>query len=361
MAAAALTPDTVSWLLAVISSGTGGRPRLPPDTAPEDPQALLEAITRHGVAGLALRQAARFPALHPLLPPLRHRQADNVAWAFASVSHLAVIAAAFAREDIPWCTLKGIPLALQHYGDLAARRVGDIDLLVPRRQVEAAHEALRTCGWHLAVGTTPIRRRGLIPHGWHEQRYVGRDGMTLELHHRLHPNPHLLDLSTTTLMDGRRELTIGNTRVPVLDPVMELLYLSTHGSRHGWHRLLWVCDIAAIASRASPQLLDTAHREAAKLGVLEPLAQGLLLAEILLGLRAPEWAQIPETHPTRRRRLLGFAKETLWCARDARDNPVQRRQSSLLNALSQRMDPKFWAWEFLLRARHELRYRSASP
>ena len=356
MTANALTQDIASWLLAL--SVPGARRHLPSE-ALVHPDALLDALTRHGVASIALCHLGNFPELHALEPALRAAQASNVAWALTSVECIAGVSRSFAAAAVPWCVLKGVPLALRHYGDLAARRVGDIDILVAPLQVRAADRALHGLGW---------RRVGLgadeplpPPRYWHEQRYAGPGGMTLELHHRLHPNPHLLAVPTAQLLDRTEGLDIGGVRVPVLDPVTELLYLSTHGSRHAWYRLLWVCDIAVIAAKAAPDFLDETHRVAVRLGLRHPLAQALLLAERLLATPAPAWAQALSGRSRRQRWLLTFAQESLWCARDALGNPTNRAGSSLLSALCQRVSMRFWAWELTLRARHEWRALAATP
>jgi hypothetical protein len=88
----------------------------------------------------------------------------------------------------------------------------------------------------------------------------------------------------------------------------------------------------------------------------------VVLADTLRGVGARAWAQRLGQSAPRQRRLVAFAEETLWCARDAGDNPIERTRSSLLNALDQRMGLRFWLWELVLRARHEWRQRQqASP
>lgn len=345
--------DTVSWLLTLSTS-----PHCTPSDArgampPVDIQLLLDALLRHGVMPLAFDRAHRFPELTPLQEPLRAAQAVNVGRALASVADITATGVAFDAAGIPWCVLKGVPMALRHYGDLAARQVGDIDILVSPGDTAAADDALRHGGWK-RQGTgqdTPLPP----PRHWHEQHYVGPTGLILELHHRLHPNPHLLDIPTGDLLARTDTLVLGGVTVPVLDRVTELLYLSTHGCRHGWFRLLWVCDIAAVTQTASPAFLETARQAAVRLGVLLPLAQALSLADRLLGVTAPSWVHALHTRSARQRRLIAFALETLWCARNASGNPIRRTRSSLLMALVQRASLRFWAWELLLRAQHEYR------
>ena len=351
MTAAALDADTVSWLLAVSAPAgcCGATSTRPP--RPRQAHILLNALIRHGVATAALRRLPQFPALHGLETALRDAHADNVRRALTGAQRLTEIAIALSAQNIDWCVLKGIPLALRHYGDVAARQVGDIDVLVAPHQTAAADRALRDTGW---------QRQGAEnkpdlppPRHWHEQRYVRPDGSTLELHHRLHPNPHLLAIPTDRLCAGAERVMLGEAAIPVLDATTELLYLSTHGCRHGWFRLMWVCDIAAVVTCAAPAALEDTRRAAHRLGLLQPLAQALRLANTLLGAAVPPWVAALHASSRRQRQLITFAIDTLWSARDAHGNPTQRARSSLFPALYQRAHLPFWAWELALRARHE--------
>lgn len=348
-----LALDTVAWLLALCALPHPGVARVRPPSPPPGDHDLMDAVQRHRVAPLALRQVSQLPAMRGLEPPLLAAQAGNARRALASVARLAAIGDAFARANVPWCVLKGVPLARRHYGDIAARHVGDIDLLVAPDRVTEADAALRSIGW---------RRFGLPPdaplpplHAWHEQHYVDGSELSLELHHRPHPNPHLLPIATRALLADVEAMDLGGVVVPVLDPVIDLLYLATHGCRHGWYRLMWVYDMAIISRNASPRFVSAVEDAARRLGLIAPVAQGLLLAHELCAARAPVWARELGARSPRLRTLMAFARESLWCARDAAGNPTSRAGSSLLSALYQRSSLRYWAWEIGLRIRHEAR------
>jgi len=356
MNAAVWTRSTEQWLLAMSAPVPLAAARCEPVAPPGDCGALLDAFTVHRTAPIALRRMGSFPQLREALEPaLRAAQTRNVALAFSSVADIASVGAELEATGVPWCVLKGVPLAMRHYGDPAARRVGDIDLLVAPDAVGEADAALRRAG---------CRRAGIVQQGplpapryWHEQQYITPSGLGLELHHRLHPNPRFFPVPTGDLLAGVDHVGLGGLSVPVLAPVTELLYLCTHGSRHAWFRLLWICDIAAVATRAPAGLLDAARCQAKRLGVLHPLAEGLLLAEALLGAPASDWAHTLKGRSARLRYLLRHAQESLWSARDAFGNPVGREHSSLLAALCQRVGLRFWGWELGLRVRHEWLHR----
>lgn len=356
MNTAAWARNTEEWLLAMSAPVPVATGRGAPAAPPGDCADLLDAFTLHRTAPIALRRMGSFPQLRESMEPaLRAAQTRNVALAFASVADIANVGGALDAIDVPWCVLKGVPLAMRHYGDPAARRVGDIDLLVAPDAVHQADAALLGAGCRRAGSEqhAPLP----APRYWHEQQYITASGLGLELHHRLHPNPRFFPVATDDLLAEADRVSLGGVLVPVLAPVTELLYLCTHGSRHAWFRLLWICDIAAIATRAPAGFLDAAHAQAKRLGVLHPLAEGLLLAEALLGAPAIDWAHTLQGRSARLRYLLRHAQESLWSARDALGNPVGREHSSLLAALCQRVGPGFWAWELGLRVRHEWLHR----
>jgi hypothetical protein len=348
-----LTLNTVAWLLALCALPRAGIARACPSSPPPGDTDFMDAVARHRVAPLALRRISELPVMRGLEPTLLAAQAGNARRALISVARLSAIGDAFARANVPWCVLKGVPLARRHYGDIAARHVGDIDLLVAPDRVIQADAALRSIGWRRFDQSPEAPLPPL--HTWHEQHYVDGSELRIELHHRLHPNPHLVPVATRALLADVEPIDLGGVTVPVLGAVIDLLYLATHGCRHGWYRLMWVHDLAVISRRASPYFAQAVEGAARRLGLLLPVAQGLLLADELCAVRAPAWARDLGARSPRLRTLMAFARESLWGTRDAAGNPTERTGSSLLSALYQRSSLPYWAWEIGLRIRHEVR------
>jgi hypothetical protein len=69
-----------------------------------------------------------------------------------AVARNALIVARLAEAGIPVLMLKGFPLAVRHYGDLGARPMEDLDLLVPPDLVGDAAEALRSLDFAPGAG-----------------------------------------------------------------------------------------------------------------------------------------------------------------------------------------------------------------
>ena len=127
--------------------------------------------------------------------------------------------------------LKGPALALALYGDVALRSSNDLDLLV-RRDDFPRCEAL-------------LLERGFLPLGplsEHDRRFV-RDGLLVELHFELaspRDFPFEVDeIWSRSLRDNFRGLP-----VRAMSNADLVLFLCSHGLKHGFSRLIWILDVA---------------------------------------------------------------------------------------------------------------------
>jgi hypothetical protein len=138
---------------------------------------------------------------------------------------------------------KGAPLALTYYHQLALRPMSDVDVLVPRAQLEATLDILRELGWRMgfAYSADTIRFRHAIP-------CFGPEGMggELDLHWRpLYESPPA-DSDASFRSTAEPFDFLG---VPVVqpDPTHHLFSVVAHGVR--WNSespVRWIPDALAI-------------------------------------------------------------------------------------------------------------------
>jgi hypothetical protein len=142
---------------------------------------------------------------------------------------------------------RGPVLAAQAYGDAAMRQFSDLDIIVPQRQIVAAHRALLALGFRsLISGLESPDAFRQIP----GQYAYGKGAETLvELHteRTLRYFPRGLDLEK--LCERREFVRVAGRQVLTFSLEDTLLLLSVHGSKHLWERLGWIADIAALTSR----------------------------------------------------------------------------------------------------------------
>ena len=153
---------------------------------------------------------------------------------------------ALEEAGIPTIVLKGVANALLYYRDIAARPMGDFDLLVRLDDVPRAFELLAALGW--TRKPVPASRLRYI-HG------VGlfNEGTGFDLHWSVLAEGSYPG-GSNHFWDAARPVTLQGVATRALDPADQLLHLLTHGARWGSiHPLRWVADTVVLI-RATPDL-----------------------------------------------------------------------------------------------------------
>lgn len=209
------------------------------------------------------------------------------------LSDLGLIADTFAADGIDFVVLKGLPLSQRLHGSPLLRESIDIDLLVAPNRFEDALKSLTGSGWRCVrpnFRETPRRKR------WHDgivkDRLFARagGGTAIELHHRLLNNPSLFNPPFERLLaDGRLQAVAGR-RYPVLGDDHLLPYLACHGLEHYWHRLKWLCDIAALVAALDDERLGRLAERCGRQGLGAAFGSAFRLCadELRVGAKALE-------------------------------------------------------------------------
>lgn len=274
---------------------------------------VLQITKRQRVWGLvadALR-AARTPLPDEVATVLDERAAQIARQNLSAAAETRRLGKLLDAAGIDWITFKGLPLAIQAYETLSIKMANDIDILIAEADSDRACQLLRDAGYLRFAPGPEVRDDQLArwmqvskESGWrHPER-----GLIVELHGRLMANPALLPQAT--LASPRKRVAIAKgIDVPTMGDGLLFPYLFAHGAHHGWFRLKWLADVAALLSHEGPGGAETRYREARKLGVGRCAAQALLLAHDLLGLELDggfhEALLIDPAH----RRLLRVAHE----------------------------------------------------
>src|ERR1700730_9153599 len=145
---------------------------------------------------------------------------------------------------------KGPVLAAQAYGDVAMPQLSDLDIIVPQRQIVAAHDALLARGFRPVISGVEPQAGGRQVPGQYAYR---SDAETLvELHTELTLRYFPRGLDLTKLVERRERVQIAGRRVLTFSPEDTLLLLCVHGSKPFWERLGWIADIAALSRALGP-------------------------------------------------------------------------------------------------------------
>ncbi|MEO8813131.1 MAG: nucleotidyltransferase family protein [Caulobacteraceae bacterium] len=251
--------------------------------------AFARLLARHRIEGLAWDALARAGVAvpEPIANDLRRRAAQIALAGLAQAASAVRLQKALDAAGIANLALKGPALEVLAFGRLGFKSAWDIDLLVDPPDVGRAALAMAGAGYALA-DPPGLTLDGL--EAWtslaKECAFVARDGVVAELHWRPTDNPRLLP-GIGAVGPHRSVALPGGPCLRTLPAAETFAYLCVHGAAHGWSRLKWLADLAALLSHETPEAIAALHDEAVALGGGVCPALALRLCQRLFGLALP--------------------------------------------------------------------------
>jgi hypothetical protein len=190
----------------------------------------------------------------------------------------------FEAAGVPAIPVKGLVVAEELYGSLAARGAADLDVLVRPSDLAAGRKVLAELGyWQRELTFTAL------VHEFHDPPYfvgTGNQAVRLELHRDLWAD-RFFRSDADGLWARSRNGTLLGRPVRLLSLEDTLLHLAIHRTRSAL-RLRWLCDIAELVRRHGGDLdwdavVDRADRSGARTATWMVLS----LAERFLGASPP--------------------------------------------------------------------------
>ena len=210
----------------------------------------LATALRHGVAPLLHRALQSGGALARLPDQVRARlEEERRATALANLRNLGQfqrIAQALRERGIPVIALKGLHLAELVYRDISLRPMSDLDILVPRSQVDDAVAALLALEFELNGG---------FPNGYDIGLTHRRLGILVEVHWTLDPPTQPYTPPVEEIWRLAVPARLADADAHVMSPEFLLLHVCAHLAYHHLFAfdLRALCDIAEIV-RVHPAL-----------------------------------------------------------------------------------------------------------
>jgi len=240
-----------------------------------------------------------------------------------------------ADLDGPVLLLKGAAYAAAGLPPAGGRLFGDIDLLVPRAQLDVAEAALMLAGWigsHHSVYDQRYYRRWMheLPPMMHIRRRT-----VLDLHHSILPETARIRTRPEPIVAAARPLA-EFPRFSVPDDVDLALHSATHLFHEGeWaHGLRDLVDLDALLRQGADEAgyWDRLLKRAAELGLGRPLFYGLRYCRRLLATPVPE--EVMAKCPARPRTSAARAMDHLFEPAFAAAHPDSRAATSAPAALA---------------------------
>lgn len=180
--------------------------------------------------------------------------------------------------------LKGAALAENVYQDIGLRSFEDIDILVREDDLQKAKKVILAEGYTLNESISPeafSEKYGCDLH------YV--KDIIIEIHWDI-VRRKIYNLYTEIKIDelwgNAQPAKIANTDALVLAPEDMLLHLCVHLSKHGYNRLIWLCDLSGVIGHYD---INWEHvlKNASNYKVKAYMYYGLQFASRLLGADVP--------------------------------------------------------------------------
>lgn len=153
-------------------------------------------------------------------------------------------------SKITFWVLKGIEISFRNYGDPLARTFGDLDILVPNKElIGELRKYLLSKGWQDQFEDEWIedlpRRDWYMDRRHHISMIDPIHGVSVELHWQLDYRFLKLPEKNLELILEKETGTIEilNRKINVLSPELEYVFLLAHGARHAWCSFKWLVDV----------------------------------------------------------------------------------------------------------------------
>ena len=215
---------------------------------------------------------------------------DLAARGLASARHALFLARetvriqqAFEGAGMPVMILKGIPLAILAYGDVAMKESRDIDVLVCPGDAVKAQALLADLGHEADLEGLEPDQFGRFVANATEAKFVNRaNGIIVDLHWRLAEHA---DLLRGIDAQGPAQLVpLQGGAVRTLADGALFSFLCLHGATHNWSRLKWLADLAAFVRARGESEVEALYNAAEGHGAGRCAAVALALCASLLDL-----------------------------------------------------------------------------
>jgi hypothetical protein len=261
---------------------------------------FVRLVDRHRVVSQAYKSLHQFAANsvpETVLIRLRERAHRNAQRILTKSAELVHILKGFDQRDISALSFKGPVMGLLAYGDLGSRHVGDLDIMIPVESIEKADNFLRQEGYQRTEPgfmLTPKQHAVYQRNNYHFRYFCKERAIRVELHYRYGSNPALFPLKFDEAWERRQTVKLGGIDVATLSLEHTIQLICVHGAAHAWFRLFWLNDLAQLLYRH--QTIDWTKQmgQADRLGIRRVMAEGVILATLLLKSPLPRQVKIYE-------------------------------------------------------------------
>ncbi len=245
---------------------------------------LIGLAYKHAVLPLLYKTLKSLVPKHPLTTLLKPYYMGIVQKNMSMTVQLLHIISLLKMHNIASLSFKGVVLSQHAYGDITLRQYGDLDILIQNKNKEKMLTLLKKEGYEPEIKLLDSRKETFL----NAVNVLGfkspSEDTFIEVHWELLSKNYAIHWEEKELWKNADSLQINTHTLNTLCFEDTLLYLCTHGSKHLFERLSWVCDIDRTVRSNKDIDWETLFYTSDALGITRMLLLSLHLAQKLLDL-----------------------------------------------------------------------------
>lgn len=212
---------------------------------------VVKKAREDGVAALLFRHLKKYRGRIPdsALDLFKNFYYQNLARNLVFFQKLKPLFNEIEDSGLRVAVIKGGRLAETLYKDIGLRPFVDVDLLVDYSHRKKLYEILKKLGFSRKSSASEDKQFGNGRYSfWTLRPYFCKKRLVIEIHYNF-PGLHLPFSLEEDLWNSLQSKKIGEVEAKVLSPEYELCLLCLHAQQHSYAYLIWLVDIAELASQ----------------------------------------------------------------------------------------------------------------
>ena len=249
---------------------------------------LISLAHKHAVLPLLYKTLKNIAPKHTLTTLLKPYYMGVVKKNMSMSAQLISLVERLKDSDIRTLSFKGPVLSQLAYGDITLRQYGDLDILIQKKDRKHIISLMKKDGYIPEITLSNAKQTSFLQAVNVLGFLTPTKETFIEVHWELLSKNYAITWHEKELWNNSSSININNQALLTLNPMHTLLYLCTHGSKHLYERLSWVCDVDRVVR--SQKDLDWVHtiNTAKDMGIYRMLLLSLALCQSLLDLPLPK-------------------------------------------------------------------------
>jgi len=211
-------------------------------------------------------------------------------------SNLPKVTELLQSRGVPSLPYKGPVLASLLYGDSALREFSDLDILIHHLDAAPSCQVLLDAGFTETYGISPSLRGSFLQTATACDFLAPSAVFRVEIHWK-NSGRAVSHFPDDWFWKDSQKVAIGDVTVETIPLLTHLLLLCIHGSKHGWSRLGYLCDIAALIQKFPDQDWTEFWERARICGATRMCMLAVFLVQGLFGIVLPDGLKSPGPIP----------------------------------------------------------------